>query len=365
MTFSAADRGGRQVLRLLAVVAMACAAGTGHAMGPLHKAAATGNIEAVKSWIAKKHDLDVTFDEASGGTEGSATRSLGVTALMLASQRGELEVVKLLVEAGADLYAESRGHDGTNPRNAFDYAVGAGRIATAQYLWAKSDGTGFAGRLDKHIAESCQLGCDERSGSDARNNLALFLMSITRDEAMLGKGIGEAVCFARQPLKLLAFLEIHGVRFPRNTLHCITYNPTIRSLRSAQERIAIASVLLEHGADLNDLPYTPLRGAAAAHDLEMVRFLLLRGANPNLRNADGMTPLTAAANSCTHGGSADELEPRLKQQLNVINVLMQAGADTRLLASTGERSRLQSLTDCCAREPRSATQRKICRVFGL
>jgi hypothetical protein len=307
----------------------------------------------------------VTFDEPSGGIEGNTTRTRGVTALMLASQRGDLEVVKLLVEAGADLYAESRWRDGTNPRNAFDYAVGAGRIATAQYLWASSDGIGFAGRLDKHIAETCQLGCDEKSGSDARSNLALFLIGITRDEAMLGKGIGEAVCYARQPLELLAFLEIHGVRFPRNTLHCIAYNPTVRSLRSAQERIAIASVLLEHGADPNDLPHTPLHGAAAAHDLEMVRFLLLRGANPNLRNSDGMTPVRAAANSCTYGGSADELEPRLKQQLDVINVLVQAGADTRLPQGAGERSRLQILTDCCAREPRSATQRKICRVFGL
>jgi ankyrin repeat protein len=352
-------------LRMLAVVAMTCIAGTSHAMGPLHKAAATGDIAAVKAWIAKKRDLDVTFDETPGGIEGSATRTRGLTALMLASQRGELEVVKLLVEAGADLYAESRQRDGSNPRNAFDYAVGAGRIATAQYLWASSDGVGYAGRLDKHIAEACQLGCDEKFGGDAASNLALFLISITRDDTVRGKGIGEAVCYGRRPLELLAFLEIHGVSFPRNTLHCIAYNPTIRTLRSTEERIAIASVLLDHGADPNDPPHSPLRGAAAGHDVEMVRFLLSRGADPNLRSADGLTPVAAAANSCTRGGSAEELEAKLKPQLDVIELLVRAGADTTLPSSAGERPRLQILMDCCRREARTASQRRICRAFGL
>ncbi len=306
---------GKRALCALAMVVIATAATTCYAMGPLHEAAATGNTEFVKSWISQKRNLDVTYDEPSVEVEGNYSRGRGITALMTAARTGQFEIVKLLVEGGADLYAESRWRDGSNPRTAFDYAVDTERVAIVEYLWTKSDGIRFASRLDQHIAASCRRSCDDKFGGDARSNLALFLISIARDDAALGKGLSEAACYAQQPLRLLAFLDKHAVRFPGNTLHCIAYNPAVRHLRSVQERIAIASFFLDHGADPNDLPYTPLRGAAAAHDIEMVKFLLARGANPNLQGADGVTAIGAAANSCVYGGDAVQLEPRQKPQL--------------------------------------------------
>ncbi|HKB24112.1 MAG TPA: ankyrin repeat domain-containing protein [Methylomirabilota bacterium] len=356
---------GKRALCALAMVVIATAATTCYAMGPLHEAAATGNTEFVKSWISQKRNLDVTYDEPSVEVEGNYSRGRGITALMTAARTGQFEIVKLLVEGGADLYAESRWRDGSNPRTAFDYAVDTERVAIVEYLWTKSDGIRFASRLDQHIAASCRRSCDDKFGGDARSNLALFLISIARDDAALGKGLSEAACYAQQPLRLLAFLDKHAVRFPGNTLHCIAYNPAVRHLRSVQERIAIASFFLDHGADPNDLPYTPLRGAAAAHDIEMVKFLLARGANPNLQGADGVTPMGAAANSCVYGGDAVQLEPRQKPQLAVIEYLAQAGSGAKLYATEGARSRLQILTSCCSRKPQTATQRRICELFGL
>lgn len=347
----------------LAMVVFAAGAATCHAMGPLHEAAATGNVEFVKAWIAGKRDLDVTYDEPSRGLEGNYARQKGITALMVAARAGQLEIVKLLVEAGANLYAESRLRDGSNPRNAFDDAVESGRVAIVEYLWSKSDGVRFAGKLDRHIATSCRLGCSEKSGGDARSNLALFLISITRDEAALGKGIGEAACYSPRPLELLEFLDKRGVRFPRNTLHCIAYRPQIRHLRPIQERLAVASFLLERGADPNDLPHTPLRGAAAGHDIEMVKLLLARGGDPNLPNGDGLTAIAAAANSCVYGADAAQLEPRQRPQLEVIEHLRQAGADPKPYATEPGRSRVRILTNCCSRSPLTATQRRICGVF--
>ncbi len=367
MTSAALDGrfNGKRALCALAMVVIAAAATTCHAMGPLHEAAATGNTEFVKSWISKKRNLDVTYDEPSGGLEGNVSRARGFTALMIAARTGQFEIVKLLVEGGANLYAESRWRDGSNPRTAFDYAVDTGRIAIVEYLWSKSDGIRFASRLDQHIAASCRRSCDDKFGGDAHSNLALFLISIARDDAVLGRGLSEAACYAQQPLQLLAFLDKHAVRFPRNTLHCIASHSTVRHLRSIQERIAIASFFLDHGADPNDLPYTPLRGAAAAHDLEMVKFLLARGANPNLQNADGVTAIGAAANSCVYGGTAAQLEPRQKPQLAVIEYLAQAGSDAKLYATESAHSRLQILTRCCSGKGQTATQRRICEVFGL
>ena len=367
----------KRALCALAMAVLAAGAATGHARTPLHEAAARGDTEFVKAWIAKKRNLDATYSESGGGLEGNYARTQRVTALMTAAQFAQFEVVKLLVDAGADLYAESRWRDGSNPRTAFDYAVilpysqaeyaaaSRRRAPIAEYLWTRSDRVRFASRLGEHIAQSCRALCDDKIGGDARSNLALYLIGITRDEAVLGKGIGDAACTAQQPLKVLEFLDRHQVRFPKNTLHCIAYHPTARHVHSTQVRIAAATFLLDRGADPNDLPHTPLRGAASTHDLEMVKLLLARGAKPDLPNSDGMTAIAAAANSCVHGADTAQVEPRQKPQLAVIEHLLQAGAEPKLAASGSARSQLRLLADCCNRKPHTATQRRICEVFGL
>ena len=376
MTNTTCDAGfnGRRALCAIAMVVVAAAtAGCDAAMGPLHEAAMAGNVEFVKSWIAQKRNLDATFDEPSRGIEGNYARAKGVTALMMAAGTGRFEIVKLLVEGGANLYLESHWPEGKHARNAFDYAVEravkeSGSPEAVEYLWAKSDKVRFAARIDEHIAASCRRTCNDKSGGDARSNLALFLIGVA-PERQRGKGISEAACYSQQPLELLAFLEKHAVRFPKNTLHCAAYFPTVRSQHSPEERIAMASFFLDHGADVEDqipgVGYTPLMGAASTHDIEMVKFLLARGANPNARNPAGVTAIGLAANSCVHGGSANEVEPRQKPQLAVVEYLAQSGADAKLYASASGRSQLQILTSCCSRQPHSGTQRRICEVFGL
>lgn len=371
--FNARFNGKRALCALAIVIMVAAAAGCDAGMGPLHEAAMTGNAEVVKSWIAQKRNLDVTFDEPSRGLEGNYSRARGVTALMMAARTGQFEIVKLLVEGGANLYAESHWPDGAHPRNAFDYAVEnavqkSGNPEAVEYLWAKSDRVRFAARLDEHIAASCRRTCNDKSGGDARGNLALFLLGIAPDRQR-GKGISEAACFSQQPLELLTFLDKHAVRFPKNTLHCAVYYPAVRSQHSPEERIAMASFFLDHGADPEDqipgVGYTPLMGAASTHDIEMVKLLLARGANPNARNPAGVTAIGLAANICISGVGANDVEPRQKPQLAVIEYLAQSGADAKLYASESGRSQLQILTNCCSRQPHTGTQRRICEVFGL
>lgn len=330
------------------------------AIGPLHEAAANGNVDFVKSWIATKRNLDATYDEPSRGIEGNYARTNGITALMVAAKSGQLEIAKLLVEGGANLYAEARLRDGSYPRTAFDFGVEAKQLAVAEYLWRKSDGIHFATKLDKQIAVSCMESCDDKFGGDSRSNIALFLISITRDERMLGLGISEAASYSQQPLQLLAFLDKHAVRFPRNTLRYI-----VNSKRPLQERIAIASFFLDHGADPNDLPVAPLKLAAWNNDIEMMKFLLSRGADPNLQDADGVTAIGAAANRCLLGGKEAEFDPRLKAQTASIEYLAQAGSDSKIFASERARSRLTILADCCRRSIQAPSQRRICEIFGL
>ena len=354
---------------LATLVLLAATAGCDATMGPLHRAAMEGDAEFVRSWIAQKRSLDVTYDEPTIGVEGNYSRMFGKTALMDAAGSGRLEIVKLLVEGGANLYAVANTRFADSPRNAFDYAVEhavrrSGGLDAVEYLWSRSDGLRFAARLDEHIAASCLRTCNDRHGGDARSNLALFLMSVAADGPR-GKGISDAACTSQRPLELLSFLEKRAVRFPKNTLHCAAYFPSVRGLRSPEERIAIVSFFLDHGADLEDVGagHSPLTGAAATHDLEMVKFLLARGANPNRRSARGITGIGLAADQCVQSGAA--VDPRQKPQLAVIEYLAQAGADPSLYASAAERSQLRILTNCCSRQPHSQVQRRICEIFGL
>jgi ankyrin repeat protein len=362
------------VRALRAVVLFATVLATGGCdagPGPLHEAAATGNLEVIRAWIAKKRNLDATYDEPSSSVEGNYARMLGITALMTAARRGQFDSVKLLVEGGANLYLESNVRDGSNPRSAFDFAAAdaavTGRIGIVRYLWEKSDGVRFARRLGEHIAAVCRRTCDDKSGVDAQSNAALFLISVTRDEVALGKGIGQAACLSQRPMQILDFLDRHGVRFPGMALHCVIYDPTVRQLRSFEQRVAMAGFLLDRGVDIENpgTGFTPLMGAAFGQEVEMVKFLLARGAKPDTRNAAGVTALGVAANTCVHGGTAAEVEPRQKPQLDVIETLLQAGADARLYSLEGARSQVKILTDCCARKPHTATQRRICEVFVL
>jgi hypothetical protein len=345
-------------------------------MEPIHVAAATGDVEFVKGYIAKKGKLDLAFDEPSRGLEGNSSLLRGVTPLMMAARGGQLETVKLLVEAGANLYAEARPRDErpdwSYRRTAFDFAFEnamdlqrmvdqrpANAAPVLEYLWTKSDGVRFAARLDQQIRYACGRYCNDKAGGDTRSNPALFLISIAPDEPR-GRGISYAVCDSRQALAMLAFLEQHAVRFPKNTLHCVAAGE-----RALDERIAIINFLVEHGADLEDPGVsgyaTPLMRAASAHDVGMVKFLLSRGANPNTRNSIGYNSVISAGSSCIHSPAGGAPDPRQQAQLATIETLLQAGG--RMEHPPQGTNWL--MRDCCRQEPRSATQRQICQLYGL
>lgn len=82
----------------------------------------------------------------------------------------------------------------------------------------------------------------------------------------------------------------------------------------------VAEILIENGADVNDIdPFnkerknTPLLMAIPNfHNLELVKLLLEAGADPNYENAEGITPLRLA---CGNG------------DIEIINLLVAAGAD--------------------------------------
>ncbi len=68
----------------------------------------------------------------------------------------------------------------------------------------------------------------------------------------------------------------------------------------AARRLRIASLLIEHGADVNAVQsdgFTPLMGAAQNGQTEMIELLLARGARADVARANGQTALDLARES--------------------------------------------------------------------
>jgi ankyrin repeat protein len=349
----------------LAVAVALLAVGCSDAMPPLHEAALTGNTEAIKTAIAAGRTLDAKWNEPTRGLEGNYARLVGLTPLMMAARSGQLEAARLLVDGGADLYAQVNTQLPGEPRTAFDLAVEADHTAVAEYLWSRSDGVRFGARLAAQIAGSCSRLCNDNAGSDPQTNLALFLIGIVRDQTVLGEGIGLAACYSQRPVELLEFVANRVARIPSRALHCMAFQSR-ESQNPLEKRLAVVSWLLDHGADPNDrsFAWTPLMGAAAAPDLAMVKSLIAHGADPNLPNAEGLTPIGAAANSCVHLPSADIINEAVERQRAMVEFLATI-SDRAVYTSPAARSRLALLGQCCVDQPQTPAQRRICEIFGM
>nr|WP_255429400.1 ankyrin repeat domain-containing protein [Ramlibacter albus] len=347
-------------------LALLLLAACGDSMSPLHVAVLNGDTATVRKWIAEKRNLDVTYDEKSRGLEGNYARRVRITPLMVAAGMGQLEMVKLLAEGGANIYAESNTQLPGEPRTAFDDAVDAGRTDIARYLWERSDRARLGARLERQITAACRTHCNTASGSDANANLVLFLLSLA-NETQRGRAIGNALCTVDPASPQARFVAEHVKPFPKGTLQCVAFDGTARAVRTQAQREAMIEWQIAQGADLDHvgIGYTPLMGAASTQDLPMLRYLLSRGAKPNQPNEHGLTAIGAAVGSCVMGGPDAETEKRMQPQVDVVEELLRAGADTRIYTPELVRKNIPLLPQCCNRQPRPRAQDRICEVFGM
>jgi hypothetical protein len=335
-------------------------------MPPLHEAAHTGNTDVVRSYVQAKRNLNPRWDEPIHGVEGNYGRLLGLTPLMIAARHGQFEAAKLLVDGGADIYAQANTQVPGVPMTAFDFAVQKGDAGIAEYLWGKADAARLSSRLADQIATACSVSCREGAGTDTHSNLALFLIGVARDD-VAGTGVGTAACYSAQPLDLLAFVEKHAARPPRDTLHCMAWQNFSRQ-RPVAERLAVLTWMLDHGAEVNSLEtgWTPLMGAASNQDLDTAKLLVSRGADPNDAGTH-LPPIAIAADSCVNITSATAVDPRSAAQLDAQLAMVQYLAplsDRKVYTSPDVLRKADLLAKCCKSRPQVATQRRICEVFG-
>lgn len=207
--------------------------------GEIHEAAINGNFEKITALIQSSPDSI------------SAKNQNGDSPLHLAAENGHLEIVKFLIEKGADVL--DRNNSG---RVALHQAAIKGHIDVMEFL----------------IAQGTPV--------DAPSLQKYTPLHYT---AMWGNK------------ETLEYLIAKGANV-NNRESNNNYTPIIHA--TAFNKIENVETLIKHGAEvnvLNDYGASPLHRACTLNHLEMINVLLSHGADLNLKNDENSTPIMESA----------------------------------------------------------------------
>jgi ankyrin repeat protein len=279
----------------------------------LMTAARTGKVDAVKVLIA--HGADVNFKETRRGQ----------TALMWAAADGNTAVVEELVERGADMKARTKG--GFTP---LLFAVREGRMDTVRALlkaganvnepWQAGRASGVAGISPMVLAVA-----------NAHYELAAMMLDAGADPNAAAQG-------------WTALHQITWVRKPGRGDNdpAPEGSGNLSSLELVKKLVAkganVNARMTKQGnvgrTSLNMIGATPFLMAARTADVPLMRLLVELGADPLLPNADGTTPILAAAGVGTYSPGEDPgTEPEV---LEAVKLTVELGGDVNGVDKNGE-----------------------------
>jgi uncharacterized protein len=308
--------------------------GNGDGQTPLMTLSRTSNIEAAKLLI--KHGANVNETE----------RWHNQTPLMWAAAESQPAMVKLLLDHGAK--ADARSVINHWPR-----------MVTAEPRAQQREIGGLTPLLYA-TREGCLECVKLLLGAHADPNLpdpegvTPLIMAVTNFHFDVGAylvsnkaNVNSWDWWGRTPLWAAVDLNTipHGGRPDRPSLDNTTSARMIEILLDAGAHPNVQLKLFppyravgpDRGADMMlTMGATPLLRAAKAADVTAVRLLLAHGANPNLPNIQGVTPIMAAA-----GLGSNEIDTRGRfktqpDQIASIDLLVKAGADINAHDNRGQ-----------------------------
>lgn len=279
-------------------------------------AARTGRCEPVKLLISK-------------GADVNASEHKGQTALMWAAAEGHVDVIDALIAAGADVKAQlSSGF------TSLFFAIREGQTAATLRL--------------------IEAGCDVNSEMQTKQGLKFstgklritpLLLAVENGHFELAQVLLEAG--ADPNAQPSGYTALHAITWTRKPIRGDGDPPPAGSGKYSSldmVRILVAAgadinARLEHGkSDLGRFTYTgstPFLLAAQASDLALVSLLIDLGADRDIPNADGTTPLLAA---CGVGalGDGDESAGTEEEAIATVKFLLEHGADINAVDHNGE-----------------------------
>ncbi len=285
----------------------------------LMTAARAGNLETVKALLGR-------------GADPNARERSDQTAIMWAAAEGHAPVVKALIDAGADVRAKVKS--GFTP---LFFAVREGQIEVARTLLAAG----------VNVNETFQG--DRLARKGLAKGISPLLMAVENGHFELAIALVDAGADPNDQRS--GFTPLHTMSWVRKPDVSDSGDPPpIGSGRLTS--LQFVRALVERGARVNE-PLdgtvlhppnsltlvgtegaTPLLMAADRADAPLMRLLLTLGANPHLPNAEGTTPLMAAAGL----GTANPLEEAgtEAEALEAVQLLLDRGADINAVDYNGD-----------------------------
>jgi ankyrin repeat protein len=274
----------------------------------LHLAAQAGEAAAIARLIA-------------GGANAGTVTATGATPLMLAAASGHADAVKLLLEqTGGDANAA----ESANGETALMFAAALDRADAIRELLAHGADAARTSRLVDLTGVSAPEETLQNTIRDAQNAKSASVSGAPRPaaapapSAAAGRGVAGVT-------RSFAFNELIGTQGGLTALHFAARQGSARSV----------AVLVEHGAHVNATSpgdgVTPLLVAAVNGQYDIAKYLLAHGADPNLANAGGVTPLYAVLNiEWTPRMFYPQPRAQLQQEtsyLDLMSALLDKGAD--------------------------------------
>ncbi|EEP81292.1 predicted protein [Uncinocarpus reesii 1704] len=269
---------------------------------------------------------------------------LGRTALLIAASWGDDEIIRLLIDSGANINAVC---DSGN--TLLYYAAGACSAKTIHFLVDMGLDINMPGgsRTPLHIAanklnEEATRALVERGAvvEPLNYDTTPFMLAANREGStpilkfLLNHGANinwtdslGCTPFHRATLakdsSAILFLIDNGAKVDAKQHDGTTPLHNMLSQRDFKEKLQLTKLLLKHGADVQaekSTGSTPLHTAAAVDDLKCLELLIEHGANVNKQDKSGYTALHIVANAAG-----------LRKDLAAL--LLENGADLRLKTS--------------------------------
>ena len=255
-------------------------------LSPLRWAVIKGNLEVTQLLIREGANIELKDSRCQSSP------------LLFACQNGRLKIVKYLIEMGADIQAASE--DGTA---AVHFAAQSGNIDVVDFLLQKGldiNSKNNKGESPLYFAlyprhfPACQK---------AKNALGMVTFLIKNGANIFevsSMKIPIAHAITRGNLDVIKLLISHGANLCHLTNN--NYSTPLHYAINPNHNIEIIRFLINNGADVNAAhnndKTTPLHVAADyfcnAKMYEILRILFESGANPKLRDFDGLTPFDYA-----------------------------------------------------------------------
>ena len=258
-------------------------------------------------WAVYEVDVDEARRLIEAGADVSAANDYGATAMGLAAEIGHTELLRLLLDAGADV-------DSPNPEG-----------QTALMAVARTGNV-----------EAARLLLDRGATVDAREHwggqTALMWASARRHPAMMELLISHGADVDARSIHRDYPRHVTAEGRPKS-LDSGGFTPLLYAAR--ENCIACVDVLLANGADI-DLPdpdgVSPLLVAIMNANWDLAKRLIEAGADVNQWDIYGEAPLFTVVGSYTRtdGGRASIDPPNETKGIDILHMLLERGADPNM-----------------------------------